>query len=63
MNGRVLTLNLHVVMVNKSNILGIHVFIRNWVIRKQYSAPQKVKKIQCWIFETSETFSAYAFRI
>ena len=33
--------------------LSIHAFffIRNWSIRKQYSAPQKVEKVQYWSFE------------
>ena len=34
-------------------------FIRKWFIRKQYSAAQKVKKVQYWVLATKESLQVH----
>ena len=36
-------------------------FIRKWFTRKQYSATQKVKKVEYWIFETYVSLLVFVY--
>ena len=36
-------------------------FIRKWFIRKQYRTTQKVKKCQCWVFETKKSLLVHMY--